>query len=172
VPTVGLFHGFYWNLSDTVVPPVVIGRGGYPLWQAAVITPSLFGVIGAWLDHLWAKWQWWWAFYRRVDHLSIPQRAVLLDAVVLFESPAYPAAREAVRETAMTLGFSAAHPQAFLAYSRAIKSDPGRMENTFRHIRAMERTVELLGSTLSNPVKNLVVEFAYWEYQQHPWKVA
>jgi len=49
-------HGLYFNNSSTQVAPVIqASGGGYPLWQAGVITPSLLGG----LQTLWERVVWW-----------------------------------------------------------------------------------------------------------------
>jgi hypothetical protein len=164
VPLVGEFHEKFWNLSDTVVPPVHIGRGGYPGWQAGSICPSLFGMLGAWIDARWELLKWHWRLAKRVHKLSREQKKVLFITLDLMESDAYVAAQKAVRATAVTLGFN--RPEAWKQYSHAIKASPGRAENIFRHIRACELTREAMHSTMTNPPLNLVTELAY-----HGWAV-
>ena len=181
MPTIGSFHSLYWGLSDTTVTPALAASvGGYPRWQIAVVAPSLFGAIGAWWDALWARVQYWRRFIRRWERLSVAQRTLVvqtLDAVEGFTDeqraitgqvlatlnhPAFPLAQIAVRGTATTLGFN--RPEAWRDLSRAIKSDPGRAQNLFRHLDAMRRVrgaVQAQGSTLSNPQQNLVTELAY-----------
>jgi len=165
MPTVGPFHGFYWaGDASTAVTPVIPGEGrsGYPSWQAAVIAPSLFGLIGAWLDARLALLRWWLAFGRRVHRLDRERRAVLLVTLARLESPAYPLARLAVRQTATTLGFN--RPEAWQPYARELKASPGRAENTFRHLRAytlLDQSVRAKGSTLSHPDLHLTTELAY-----------
>jgi hypothetical protein len=87
---------------------------------------------------------------------------VLTRATALLQHPAYPAALEAVQQTATTLGFN--RPEAWQGLSRVMKASPGRAENIFRHMRACELTRELSPSTLTNPDCNLLVELAY-----HDW---
>ena len=160
-------HRFYWAISDTAVAPVVVSKGGYPGWQASVVTPSLFGAISAWWDVQYARIRWWIAFAPRIHRLNRERRAVLLRTLDLLESPAYPAARKAVRQTAVTLGF--ASPASWVEYSRALKASPGRAENLFRHVRATELTKTYLGSTLTNPTVHFVTELAYQAYALKPW---
>src|SRR5258706_15608552 len=65
MPTIGIFHTNYWEFSDTVVPPPPSTvAGGYPAWQAGVITPSLVGIVGAWIDARMALLKWHWRFAR------------------------------------------------------------------------------------------------------------
>lgn len=163
MPTVGLFHSFYWNLSDTNVAPTIAGRGGYPLWQASVIAPSLFGAIGAWWDVQWARFQWWRRFGPRVHRLTREQRAIVLTVLDTLEAPAFAQARLAVRGTATTLGFN--RPEAWKELSRSLKDSPGNAENTFRHLEACRRLKvweqAAGGSTLTNPQRHLAVELGY-----------
>lgn len=159
MPTVGLFHGSYWNLSDTNAAPVHIGKGGYPLWQASVITPSLFGVLSAFWDTF-KHWARWWLRWGQVIHaLNSDQRMVLERVLKGLTSPAFPKAQQSVKQTAQTPGFD------YLKYSRIVKADFGRAENIFRHVKACEDTrLLVLSSTLTNPEVNLLVELAYCAY--------
>jgi hypothetical protein len=104
-------------------------------------------------------------FARRVRRLSSEEHAVLLHTMDLLESPQFALAQQAVRTTATTPKFN--RPESWGQYSKAIKTDPGRAENVFRHIRAHELTRQAareLGSTLSNPQAHLLVELAYHEF--------
>lgn len=150
----------YWNLSDSnAPPPAVPGRGGYPMWQASVVAPSLLGAIFAWWDVQYARVVWFIGFLRRVHRLDPERRTVLLRTLDTLEHPAYPTARVVVRETATTLGFT--HPEAWKDLARHMKADNGRTENVYRHLRAMARLRELSPSTLSNPQQNFLTELAY-----------
>lgn len=164
-PLVGECHTKYWEFSDTNAAAVHLGRGGYPLWQASVIVPSLFGVIGAWIDTRWAQLQWHWRLLRRTHRLNDEQRAVLLYTLDTLEGPAYVRAQDAVRVTSKTLGFN--RPEAWKGLSRHMKDDAGRAENTFRHLEAM-RLLRIAnaaaGSTLTTPQQSFVVELAYQGY--------
>lgn len=165
MPTIGSFHDQYWKdqTPSTFVPtPPGPSRGGYPGWQAGVIAPSLFGVIGAWIDGQMQRLRWALRLVRRVEALDREQRLVLDRVIVALESPAYPVARLAVRETATTLGFN--RPEAWKPYSNELKASPGRAENTFRHLRAcsvMRDRLREQGSTVTNPQMHLVVELGY-----------
>lgn len=160
MPLQGWAHTFYWETSDTSAAVVHLSGGAvYPHWQSAVITPSLFGMIGAWIDARWALVQWHWALARRVHGLPRESRAVLLRVVDSLESPAYPAAQQAVRTTATTLGFN--RQEAWKDYARELKSDLGRMENVYRHLKACHLLRDAAGSTLTNPQQNLLTELAY-----------
>jgi hypothetical protein len=162
MPLVGEFHQKYWNLSDTNLPPVHIGKGGYPVWQASVITPSLLGMIGAWIDSKIALYRWWKPLLRRIAALDREQRAVWLLTLDALEQPAYRAAQTAVRQTATTLGFN--RPEAWTELSREVKSSPAKAENNYRHLLAVRKVDTMLreqGSTLTNPELNLTTELAY-----------
>lgn len=160
MPTIGIHHTKYWEVSDTSGPIVhVTGGGGYPAWQASNITGSLFGVVGAWIDEHWALLKWHWRLARRVHRLSVESRAVLLRTLDLMESPIYPVAQGAVRQTATTLGF--AHSEAWKGLNREMKESPGRAENVFRHLYACRLLRETAGSTMTNPQQNFAVEVAY-----------
>ena len=91
-----------------------------------------------------------------------PLTGALASAQGLMAHPAYPAAVEAVKKTATTIGFN--RPEAWQGLSKQMKSSPGRAENTFRHLYACQLTRETAGSTLSNPDCNLLVELAYHEF--------
>ena len=159
MPSPGLFHSFFFNFSDSNAAPVHIGRGGYPGWQASVIAPSLFGMVGAWIDARWALVKYHWRLAKRVHALSRESQYVVTKVIDTLEDRRYPFAQQGVRKTAKTLGFS--RPEAWKELSRAMKADPGRAENTFRHMHAMKLLRELSGSTCTNPDANLLVELAY-----------
>lgn len=211
MPTVGPFHGFYWNLSDTNVPVAAVGRGGYPAWQASVIAPSLFGSLWVWLGSLITRARWWVRLWRDIYRLSINKRldvrdlvtrlhtpvvprpgvinrtvnrvvqptpgvigqggaptlederaAVLQYTQAVLESPAYTVAQAAVRNAARTLGF--ANQGAWKPLSHAMKSNPGRAENVYRHLHAWTMTQETLRhveSTITASQLHFVTELAY-----------
>jgi len=173
-------HEQYWGESGSTVVPEPPGpsRGGYPGWQAAVILPSLFGAIGAWWDAWWLWARDWWRFLRRAQALPAPRRTVLLDVLQALESPQYDHARKAVRMTAVTLDFN--EPRMWVNYSRAIKTQPRRAENIYRHVRAVdllqaswrETAPGSTTTTLGNPIKDLLTQLAYQEYSRHPWRDA
>lgn len=165
MPTIGSFHSFYWTdttPSTVVVTPSAGIRGGYPAWQASVIAPSLFGVIGAWIEHQTQRLRWALRLVRRVERMTDEQQAVLERVIVSLESPAWPVARVAVRTTATTLGFN--RPEAWITLSREMKASPGRAENTYRHLQTCTHLRAMLreqGSTVTNPQMHLVAELAY-----------
>jgi len=165
VPTVGSFHSFYWNdatPSTVVIVPTGRGVGGYPAWQASVITPSLFGVVGAWIDHQVQRLRWALRLVRRIERLDAEQRDVLSRVLTTLESPAWPVARVSVRQTATTLGFN--RPEAWIHLSRELKASPGRAENTYRHLQTcttLRNRLREQGSTVTNPQMHLVAELAY-----------
>lgn len=162
MPTVGTFHTFYWEFSDTAITPVAVTHGGYPVWQSAVIAPSLFGTIGAWIDHQWGRLKWAYRLIRRIEGLGSEQQAVVFRVLDLVEHPQYPTAQAAVRATATTLGFN--KPQAWVALSHEIKAHADWAENTWRHLRSchgLNVTARAQGSTLTNPELNALVELAY-----------
>jgi hypothetical protein len=96
---------------------------------------------------------------QRIRALDAERRAVLDRSLVLLESTSFTHARDAVRKTATTLGFS--RPEAWKDLSREVKSSPGRTENMYRHLKAMHVLRDLDGSTHTNPEQNLLVELAY-----------
>lgn len=165
MPTVGPFHNLYWNdqpASTVVITPPGSGKAGYPGWQSAVIAPSLFGAIGAVIDLWMERLRWALRLLRRVKGLDREQRLILERVLGSLESPAYPVARLAVRQTATTLGFN--RPEAWKPLGTALKASPGRAENTFRHLNActlLRDTLRAKGSTVTNPEMHLSVELAY-----------
>lgn len=168
MPVVGEFHRFFWSRHGTApAPPPVTTRPGYPMWQASVILPSLFGIIGARWDAFLEQVRWWYALYRRIKALPPTSHLVLLTVLRSLEHPAYPAAKQAVRATAITERFN--RPESWLEYSRAVKSSPHLAENMYRHLRAMT-LVRTEHPALTNPEQNLLVELAYAEYAVRPWK--
>ena len=160
-------HGFYWALSDTAAPPPYEFKGNYPIWQVSTITPSLFGVIGAWLSHVWEEVQWWRRFRDRVKRLTPRQRHLWYAVLTTIEQPAFQAARVAVWETAHTPRFN--RPESWIPYNRMLKASQGRAENMFRHVAACERTRALVSSTLQNTDCDLLVTLAYRDYTTRPW---
>jgi len=168
MPTIGEFHGHYWSADDGVGPaPAAPGRGGYPAWQASVICASLFGALGAWLDHLWVVVGWWWAVIRDLYALPRAQRDLVRGVIATLQTPAYDAARTAVRETAFAPHFT--RPAMWVPYSRMLKEQPRRAENIFRHVKACERTRELTETPIASADCDFVVQLAYQEYRLKPW---
>jgi hypothetical protein len=122
VPTVGVFHTNYWEVSSTAgAPPKVINRvGGYPAWQSGVVMGSgmgaIVGLITDWLACLWTVFQ----GYRRLDG---EQRVVLQKALMVMTHPAYPVARLAVRKDGNDLGL-----QPSRSVERTVARTQGRSE--------------------------------------------
>jgi hypothetical protein len=160
----------YWNISSSVVTPVASETvGGYPLWQSSVIGTG-GGGLQVWYERLIAwgrRWRQTVRFARRYRRGTPEQRRILERVTRALDSPSYPFAREAVHTTANTLGFR--NKEAWVPYARLLKSQPGRAENVYRHLRACELTRESLrsssraepASTLTNAETNLLVELAY-----------
>lgn len=160
MPVGGEFHTFYWENSDTVVPPVRISKGGYPAWQSAVVLGSGLGGAALYWEAFCDWIGWACRLIRRSHRYDLERRAIVLKALDALEHPSFPTAQKAVRKTAVTLGFNRA--ESWKDLSREIKSDPGRAENAFRHLEAMRLLrVNNVESTLSNPHQNLIVELAY-----------
>jgi len=103
--------------------------------------------------------RWWWTLGVRVSRLDVEQRRVLIKTLDLLESPAYPSARQAVRETAQILGFR--DPKMWKGLSHAMKETPDHAENVYRHLEADRRTRQQTDIALSRPDLNLLVELAY-----------
>jgi len=82
-PTIAGFHTFYWEYSDTVTTPAQVSHGGYPVWQSAVIAPSLFGMIGAWLDTKWDQAKWIYRLMWKVLTLPNPSKRLVSNVVDL-----------------------------------------------------------------------------------------
>ena len=175
-------HAFYWAVSDTTVPPLVVGQGGYPAWQASVTAASIvfwppLEIIRPW----WSRLRWRWRAWRLVGRYrsaqecarldrwlarllrSDEEQQAVLDCVALaLESHAWPVTRVVVRQTATTLGFD--RPEAWIPYARVIKADPGSAENTYRHLKSVfdvRDQMRACGSTLTNPALHLIVELGY-----------
>ncbi len=166
MPTVGTFYTHFFGFSSTTATPVTGFVAGYPSWQASVIAPSLFGMIGAWIDTKVAQFHWWQALYRRFQALGPEKQAVLYAVMDLMERPTYAVAGQAVRKTATTLGFN--EPGAWIHLSRAIKASPGRAENQYRHLNACtiltDAAKQNVCSTMTNPDLHLTVELAYRDF--------
>lgn len=167
MPVVGEFHQTYWSTSDTkaVVPPGP-GVPGYPMWQSGpttIVLGSAFGGLVPFFERI-AEWcRRVWRFTFRVSRLTPTQCLALERVLQSFEHPGYPIARHTVRKTATTLGFN--RSEAWLELGRALKRSPGESENTFRHLESVRLLrFNLVGSTLSNPQANLMVELAYQEF--------
>ena len=161
-------HGFYWFADDGAGPPVAPpGRGGYPAFQASVICSSLFGVLGAWFEHLVTLARWWILTIRQIHALPMAQRRVVTTVIETLQRPEYQAARTAVRETAFTPHFT--RPEMWVPYGRILKAQPRRAENIYRHVKATERMQELVGTPIASVDGDLLVRLAYQEYRLSPW---
>ena len=175
-------HEFYWNVSDTTVPPVSVGQGGYPAWQASVTAASVvfwppLEIIRPWWSRLRWRWRAWRVLGRcrstearaRMDrwlHRLLSedkeQQAVFDRVASAMDSPEWAVTRLVVRQTATTLGFD--RSEAWIPYARTIKADPGSAENTYRHLKSVFEVRDQLravGSTLTNPALHLIVELGY-----------
>lgn len=158
--------------GETVVPDV--SRPGYPAWQASVTAGFGFGGIEPVVDKLSWLWRlcrrlWHWkrraeleVWIDRIDQWTPEQRAVVERSARCVESALYREARLTVRATAKTIGFN--HPEAWVPYSRLLKSDPNQAQNMYRHVKAVQDVKLALraqGSTVTNPEAHLAVELAY-----------
>lgn len=161
MPSFLLFHEQYWDVLSThnVFIPPPPSKAGYPTWQATVIAPSLFGMIGAWLDTKLAQFRWWKAFYHRITALSKAKRSLLLHTLTTIESPHYAHAFTAVQQTSQILGFN--KPDAWIHLKRELKDQLGESENVMRHLEAVKRMKLVSGSTFTNPQAHFLVELAY-----------
>lgn len=166
MPTILLFHTNYWEFSDTNVTPTLVTKPGYPGWQASVVTPSLFGIIGAWIDVWMERLRWWRVFAPKVHRLTAERRAVLVHVVDLLGSEEYTSARKAVRATSKILGFN--KPDAWTHLKRELKDSPGQAENVMRHLEALRILKRDHASTLTNPIAHLVTELAYDGFTKYP----
>jgi hypothetical protein len=130
-------------------------RGRAPSWSARSSAGSR--CIGKRVCD-WIGWAW--TLIRRSYRFDPERRAIVKQTLAALEHDAFPTAQRSVRKTAVTLGFNRA--ESWKDLSREIKSDPGRAENTFRHLEAMRLTrVNNIGSTMTNADQNLIVELAY-----------
>lgn len=96
---------------------------------------------------------------QRLAALDAERRAVVERSLALVESPQYAVARNAVRETATSIGFD--RPEAWKDLARHMKADNGRTQNVYRHLKAMRILRETAGSTFTNPDANFLTELAY-----------
>lgn len=161
MPLQGEFHTFFWENSDTSVAPVRVTRGGYPVWQASVITLGFgFGGLLPWWERLIDRLGWFWLVFRRTVRLDRERRLTVIKVIEALEHATYPTAQRSVRKTATTLGFN--RPESWKELSRSLKSEPGQAENAFRHLEACRLVkVNQVTSTLTNPQLHLMVELAY-----------
>jgi hypothetical protein len=168
MPAAGEFHRYFWGRRNStgIRPSLAASRGGYPIWQASVIAGSLFGAIGAWWEVWWTRLLWHLRIARRLHQMPSDARDVAHAVIDVLGSPAFPLAQQAVQQTAITLDFN--RESAWRDYSRTLKADQGRMQNVYRHLRAMALLREAVSSTLSNPDQNLLIELAYVDYRVHP----
>lgn len=161
-------HEQYWvSQSTVVIPPstVVGGVGSYSAWQRTVIMPSLFGAFQEWWERWAARLRWWRDVTLRIERLGPDRRALLTRTIEVLDSPGYPLAQQAVRQTATTLGFN--RPEAQKPLWHMMKSSPGQAENVFRHLNVVELVdagIRAQGSTLSNPQKHFLAELAYQDF--------
>ena len=193
-----VFHRNFWATSDTNAAPIRITRGGYPMWQSAVIFTCGFGFQGLsiwWAVFTdWLVWTrtmlgFWWHTSRSrrqevertmttlqtltaarrplllrtvgaLGRFDDEQRAALARTMDALDHAAFPVAKQAVRATAVTLGFN--RPEAWVNLSRRIRASQPEAENMYRHMHACVLVRDTaLPSTLSNPELNLVTELAY-----------
>jgi hypothetical protein len=189
MPVAGEFHDKFWRAKANA-PPVVAAAaiGGYPLWQASVLTVAIFGPpldrLRHWADQSrrWLQrtgrriqWSWWiarrvwtwrvWAeqiaptpWSTRLDALDLEQLAVLERVIRVMQSHDWSVARQRVRICASTLGFH--DPQAWIQYSRLIKTNPGQAQNVFRHLKVVYELTQA-DPTLTNPDAHLLAELGY-----------
>lgn len=192
MPTIGPFHGRYWKARANTPPPAGTG-GNTPMykeWQSTIqrsltlsmavwwvpmpasISTSL-GRLGRRLIGLYRigrrLWQWYGTaehlgpdqWTPRLDRLDLEQLAVLERVIAAFDSPGWGSARLAVRQCATTPKFH--QPEQWIAYSRAIKANPGQAQNVFRHLKAVSdlRSLDDGPAAVSNPEAHLLVELAY-----------
>ena len=195
MPTIGTFHTFYWEYSDTVVTPVAVVQGGYPLWQSGptgiTVGASLWGwpvTVPALVRRAWASGIWWLAWcgwglrlarrpqrarWRSACEALIAcepeQLAVVERALYLVQQPVYARAAEGVRQTATTLGFN--RPQAWVQLSHQLKARGDWAENTWRHLHACALTDQAMRaahSTVTNRDRHFAVALAYEGFVAHP----
>lgn len=102
---------------------------------------------------------------RRLHRLPDVQQEVVKRVLGLLEDPRYDLATTAVRHTATLPGFH--RPEAWRSLTHLLKGDPGRAENMYRRVKATEQVKTLareMGSTVTNPQAQLLVELAYHAY--------
>jgi len=163
-------HVQYWEVSSTVVTPVV-AAGGYPTWQAAPLSQVLgFGLGGMlpWVERMGTRLRWAWRVCRIILGWDEPRRQALTHAIEVLNDARYPHAVLAVKMTAVTPEFSG--PAAWKAFGRALHDRPTWAENQWRHLKACDHADQMMradGSTISNPDRALMVELAYHSFAQH-----
>lgn len=173
-------QGGYPMWQSAVLFTCGFGFQGFTIW---------WGMLTEWLSWTWAMIGVWWQTsraqrrdvrrtmatlavletrWRPLVHRSLgamarfddEQRTAFLCAVDALDHAAYPAARQAVRRTAVILEFN--RPEAWVTLSRQIRMSQPAAENMFRHMQACHFVRETpIPSTLSNPELNLMTELAY-----------
>ena len=180
MPVQGWGHSHYWAGTTEVILPSTEAGAAYPMWQASVITPSLFGGLQAGWEagseqvKSWAYWlaRLWrlppdtrlhlGALADRLEALGPEKRIAIEQAIEAIEQDGYEAAVKAVGDVAVTPGMRERH--VWVNISRKIHEWPGWSENMYRHLDAADRakrSIREAGSTISNPDLNLMVELAY-----------
>lgn len=172
------------------------GGGGYPAWESAVIAHTFgsgLGVLqglyeravwwGGWVRRLWSlspservyldvQYEAWRhpapVMPTTSATMDLPQEgaAIVARVTTLLQSPEYAAARSAVRDTAMTLGFRDA--QYWAKIGAQLRDRPHWAENMWRHLHAMAALDATRAAPRSNPDKNLLIELAYHGYTIRP----
>ena len=169
----------YWRARANVPPPPGAATDwAYPRVQAVVVMmSSVWGVSFEAIRPAWEQVRWLWALCRRlwwwrdplkqaqlalwltrIDTLDTEQTLVLERAASALTSPCWADVRERVRVCATTPKFH--HPDHWLAYSRAVKSNAGQAQNIWRHVKIVQE-LQLMYPTLTNPEAHLLAELGY-----------
>ena len=195
MPTVGAFHEQYWNNdrhTHVVTPPPTVSNGGYPVWQASVISGVVFGPpldplkrCWRWLVFLWravciaarvpiagrAAWLIWAAQQAAsaemilLATLPAPERAVYRQVEAMIASEHWPAALAAVQRTWTTPKFN--DDQLWKAMSVKVRQDRGAAQRLFRHLHAVQ-ALQDAGVTVPVADLHFLLEAAYQAWAAVP----
>lgn len=189
MPVIGEFHDKFWRAkANTPPPPGTNQVKGYPAWQSTIVAMSVFSppldraiwlMKAAWylLGSAWARacWMYWiakavwrwrsWAhqipgttWTATLDGLDLEQLAVLERVLSVLQGPQWTAARSKVRGCAQTMGFN--QPDAWVEYSRLLKSNFGQAQNVMRHVKVVHE-LKMAYPEMSNPDAHLLAELGY-----------
>ena len=183
MPTVGSFHRFFWKgRPNAVVPPGVGQTSMYPQWQSTVTAMAVtFWPPFTVLRPYWQQVRWLWGLVYRLWSWRDPQQHVRLEqwvarvevltplelqvldrVVAVLRGPWWEEAQARVAVCAHTPKMEG-HEQ-WLAYSRALKSNPGQAQNVYRHVRVVHELHDASQHALTNPEAHLLAELAYQAY--------
>lgn len=157
MPVLSFGHSKFWRARANPVTPPAPTLSGYPLWQASVISGSVFGMLQVLWDILRDAIRIAWD----TRYLTPDQRRAVYEVLRIVRLQAWPVAQRAVYDTARLEGFH--EPRAWAEVGASLRDRPHWAENTWRHMAAM-KLLEDRGCLLPNPERNLLIELAYHEY--------